>query len=77
MVSITLSVPEDLKAQMDTFPEMNWSAVARKAIQNKIILLEKINKLLEKSELTEEDALRFGEEINKGIAKRFKELKAK
>ena len=39
MVSVTLSVPEELKVEMDTFSDVNWSAVARDAIKNKIILL--------------------------------------
>ena len=74
MVSITLSVPEDLKAQMDTFPEMNWSAVARKAIQNKVSLLEKFKEFTKDSEITEEDALELGRKVNKGLAKKYKAL---
>ena len=41
MVSITLSVPEDLKKNMDNFPDINWSAVAREAIKKRVIMLEK------------------------------------
>ena len=29
MPTITLSVPEDLKQEMDEFKEMNWSEVAQ------------------------------------------------
>ena len=36
MVSITLSVPEDLKHDMEGFPDINWSAVAREAIKRRI-----------------------------------------
>lgn len=45
MVSITLSVPAEIKSEMDKFPEMNWSAVARDAIQKKLIMLEKFREL--------------------------------
>ena len=37
MPTITLSVPEDLKQEMDEFKEMNWSEVARVAIREKVI----------------------------------------
>jgi len=71
MVSITLSVPEELKAEMDEHPEMNWSEIARQAIRDKIIILKKMDLLLSKSKLTEKDALDMGRKVNKAIAKRF------
>ena len=54
MVSITLSVPEDLKQEMDTFQEINWSAVARSAIKKKIVMLEKFKEFTKDSEFTKE-----------------------
>ena len=33
MVNFTVSIPEDLKAEMDKFPEVNWSNLTRKSIQ--------------------------------------------
>ena len=33
MVSITLSVPEDVRHKMDMFPEINWSGFVRKSIE--------------------------------------------
>jgi hypothetical protein len=71
MVSITLAVPEELKKEMDSFPEMNWSAVAREAIKKKIILLKKFREFTKDSTLTEEDALLLGKEVNKALAKRY------
>ena len=35
MVSITLSVPEEIKHKMEEFPEMNWSGFIRKTIIEK------------------------------------------
>ena len=65
MVSITLSVSEDLKQEMDSFPETNWSAVAREAIKKRLIMLEKFKEFTKDSEFTEEDALRLGREVSK------------
>ena len=70
MVSITLAVPEELKEEMERFPEINWSAVARQAIIAKIELLKRMNKLLAKSELTDEEAVKLGREVNKRLIKK-------
>ena len=36
MVSITLSVPENVREEMKRFPEVNWSALIRKVIEEKV-----------------------------------------
>ena len=71
MVSITLSVPKDIKKEMDSFPELNWSAIAREAIQRRLILLHKFKEFAKNSELTEADALELGKKVNKSLAKRY------
>jgi hypothetical protein len=72
MVSITLSVSEDMKKVMDSFRDINWSAVAREAIQKKIVMLKKFKEFTKDSEFTEDDALRLGAEVNKNISKHFR-----
>jgi len=72
MVSITLSVPEDLKKQMDSFPEMNWSAIAREAIRKRLIMLAKFKEFTKDSTFTEEDALEFGRKVSAGAMKRHR-----
>lgn len=71
MVSITLSVPENIKHEMDSFPDINWSAVAREAIKRKIIMLEKFKDFTKDSEFTEEDALKIGAEMSQKISARL------
>ena len=72
MVSLTLSVPEELKHKMDKFPEINWSEVARQAITERTAILERMNKLLAKSTFTEEDALKHGKLVNKKVWKKHR-----
>lgn len=77
MPNVTLSIPEKLKEDLDSLPEINWSESVREFLSKKIrraLLLKKIDKMLENSEFTEEDAERLGE-----LAKqdRLKELKSK
>ena len=70
MVNVTLSIPSELKHKMDSFEEINWSAVAREAFDEKISDLEFIKKFKAKSTITEADAIKFGRELNANLAKR-------
>ena len=72
MTTMTLAVPSELKHKMETFPEMNWSEVARQAFMQRIKDLEFLKRFKSDSTLTEEDALRLGRELNKNLAKRYK-----
>ena len=72
MTTMTLAVPSELKHKMETFPEMNWSEVARQAFMQRIKDLEFLKKFKSDSTLTEEDALRLGRDLNKNLAKRYK-----
>lgn len=74
MVSITLSVPEEVKEEMDSFIDVNWSAVAREAIKNKLQLLNKFREFTKNSKLTETDALELGRKVNRAVAARYKSL---
>ena len=69
---MTLAVPSELKNKMESFPEMNWSEVARQAFMQRIKDLEFLKKFKSDSTLTEEDALKLGRELNKSLAKRYK-----
>jgi hypothetical protein len=72
MGNMTISVPSGLKSRMDCFAEINWSAVAREAFDEKVKDLELIRKFKEKSTMTEEDAIKLGKELNQRLAKRRK-----
>lgn len=71
MVSLTLSVSDELKREMEKFPEINWSVVARESIRKKIFLLKELNDMLAESKLTEEDTLILGKKVNKVASRRF------
>ncbi len=71
MVSITLAVPKEIKKEMDLFPEINWSAIAREAIKQRLILLEKFRAFTKNSTLTDKDAIMLGRKVNKEVAKKY------
>ncbi len=75
MPNITLSIPEELKKQLDELPELNVSESMRRFLSEKVkraLLLKKLDKMLENSELTEEDCLKLGDKIKEGMWKRYK-----
>ena len=72
MVSITLSVPQEMKQEMDTFQDINWSAVARSAIKSKLMMLEKFRAFTKDSSLTEQDALELGRKVSESVMKKHK-----
>jgi hypothetical protein len=61
-----------MKGKMDSFAEINWSAVAREAFSDKIKDLEVVKSFKAKSTLSEEDAVNLGRELNSNLAKRRK-----
>lgn len=56
---------------MKRFPEINWSEVARQAIAEKTRTLERMQRLLNRSQLTEADTITFGREIKRRMARRY------
>ncbi len=69
MVSLTLSVSEELKKKMEKFPEINWSEIARASILERIKRLELADILVSKSKLTEKDIREISKQIKTGITK--------
>lgn len=72
MANLTLAIPNELKAKMNRFPEINWSEVARQAIAEKTRVLEKMQQLLSKSTLTEEEAVALGRQIKKRVLRKHR-----
>jgi len=77
MVSLTLSIPEEIKHKMERFPEINWSEVARSSIIEKIKKFELAEILVSRSKLTEKDIKEIGDKIRRGIAKKHKSNEAR
>ncbi|MGD9779123.1 hypothetical protein [Methanomethylovorans sp.] len=74
MATITLSIPDDLMTEMDISKEINWSEVAREAIRIKINQLRMLRAITSRSQLSQEDALELGKQINESLHQRYKDL---
>ena len=74
MTNLTLAVPDEIKKKMDSFPEMNWSEVARQAFLQKIEDMEILRKFKEKSRLTESDVLRLSKKVSKEASNKLRKI---
>jgi len=75
MVSITLSVPKEVREQMKQFPEINWSGFVRASVESKVKQLSWKEKMLKKLESEKEFdtlALKIGDKIKEGMWKKYK-----
>lgn len=75
MAILSVSVPNHLKERMTKLEEINWSAVARHAFEEKVRQVEFMKSLAKKSKLTRKDATDISSKINKSMAKKFMEMK--
>lgn len=50
MATITISIPDELKARLDKHPEVNWSEVLRRGFSKKVEALKRFEKF-ERGEL--------------------------
>jgi len=71
MANLTLSIPNELKKEMEKFSEINWSEVARDSIKKKITQLNFLKGFKIDSEITPEEALKLGREINQKLIKHY------
>ena len=50
MKRFTISLPDELKKEIDAFPDINWVQVARESIEKKMLLLEEFENFERSSE---------------------------
>lgn len=74
MVSITLSVPEEVKTKMEAFDEINWSGFVRKCIAEKTRALELAEKWAKEEKEISDWSVKLQRTSRKG---RFEKLKKK
>ena len=75
MVNITLSINEELKQKMEQFPEINWSGLVRKIIEEEIkkrLWKEEMLKKLESEKDFTAWTVELGRKVKKDIVKRLK-----
>ncbi len=72
MTNFTFSIPDDLKKEIEKFPEINWSEVARASMRQKIADLNFLKGFRVNSDISPEEAEVLGQEVSKLLARRYK-----
>ena len=77
MATLTLTVPEDLKHELEDLKVVDWPEVAREALRLKVAQLRILSAISSKSKLTEKEAIQFsvelGRKVRQGIHQRHVE----
>jgi hypothetical protein len=71
MAEVMIKIPERVKQE---FPEVEWSKVAERAVLEefrKLASIKLFNELFKHSELTDEDCLKLGKEVNRAVRLRI------
>lgn len=75
MAEIVVEIPEDLKKVISRHKLVDWSGIAGEAIRTAAAELELLNAITSESKLTEEDAIKLGRKVKKGMWERaYKKL---
>ncbi len=75
MVSLTLSVPLELRRKMNEYPQIKWSEVVRAIIYRQISDFEEAERLAAKSKLTEKDVEELAAKVDEDMVRHFLGLK--
>jgi hypothetical protein len=70
MTNLTFAVSAEVRKEMKRHANIKWSEVVRRAIEAELARLHLLDRLLESSQLKEEDAVKMGREIRRKAAER-------
>ena len=71
MAELKVIIPEELWRKMASI-EIDWNAITRDLLKKKVNELSDLKSIVSKSKMTDEDALELGRNVNKSLAKKFK-----
>lgn len=73
MVSMTLSIPEDLHQLIKKHTEIRWSEIARRALWDYARRIELLDDITSNSQLTEGDVDEISKELKKAVHSHYLE----
>ena len=73
MPELKISLPEELKQEMEEFPNIEWQAVVRRLLKQELDRLLELKSIVSKSKLTERDIAELSNEVDKSLAQRFRQ----
>ena len=73
MAELKISLPEELKQEMEEFPDIEWQLVIRRLLKQELDRLLELKRIVSKSKLTEEDVSELAEKVDKSLSQRFRQ----
>ena len=64
MPELKISLPEELKQEMEEFPNIEWQAVVRRLLKQELDRLLELKSIVSKSKLTERDIAELSNEVD-------------
>lgn len=77
MTEVTIKIPAELEEELKPLPRREWSLLVNKALKEKLERAARFRRIISKSKMTQEQADKLAEEINRGMAKRYEKLLSK
>jgi len=74
MAEINVEVPEDLKREVEQVSEIDLSLAVSRLIKEKFERLARLKRIVSKSELSEEKAVKLSDKISESLARRYEEM---
>ncbi len=71
MGELTVKVPEELRLDMDEFPDVEWQVVVRKLLKVRVARMRELKAIVAKSAFTEQDVAELSAEVDEAVARRF------
>lgn len=72
MVEFVVKVPEELRADMDEFPDVKWQVVVRRLLKAQVARMRELRAVVAKSAFTEQDVVELSAEVDEAVARRFR-----
>jgi hypothetical protein len=70
---LSVPLPSELKEEMEKHKEIKWVEVARQALWDKVRALEKLDKIMAKSNLSEKDVEKHTKILKERVWKKHKQ----
>ena len=72
MGELKVKVPEELRLDMDEFPDVKWQVVVRKLLKAQVARMRELKAIVAKSAFTEQDVAELSAEVDEAVARRFR-----
>lgn len=74
MANVTVSLPDDLKRKMQELNYVNWSAVIRNVIEEKLNDFELVDRIAKRSKLTVKDVEELSKRVDEDVRQEVRRL---